>query len=374
MHWGRAWRDLWRGPDAALLVSGGEGERLAARVRVVVVALLLITPVYKIIYYSDNPVYQWGLAITAVAMVFAVAILLYLRWQPYRPWIGFLSSLLDTGFVTSALAVFVFVGSPLIASNSKVTFDIYFLSIVAMSLRQDRRICLAVGAFTVLQYAALIEFITRAYDVNAPDIQNPSVGTFSGVDQVTRVVFLAAAVVITYSIVTRSQRLLYRSVRDTMTGLFNRGYFDTLLDFEIERAKRYGRKFALVIVDADHFKRINDSHGHPTGDAVLRALARALRLGVRQSDVVVRYGGEEFVLLLHEAEGGSASEKAELLRQAVSKLILKPPGLGYSIKITVSVGVAHYPEDGATARTLLTTADQRLLRAKQAGRNRVVAN
>ena len=374
MNWGRAWRDLWRGPDAALLVSGGEGERLAARVRVVVVALLLITPIYKIIYYSDNPVYQWGLAINAVAMVFAVAILLYLRWQPYRPWIGFLSSILDTGFVTSALAVFVFVGSPLIASNSKVTFDIYFLAIVAMSLRQDRRICLVVGAFAVLQYAALIEFITHAYDVNAPEIQNPSTGTYSGVDQFTRVVFLAAAVVISYSIVTRSQRLLYRSVRDTMTGLFNRGYFDTLLDFEIERAKRYGRKFGLVIVDADHFKRINDTHGHPTGDAVLRALARALRLGVRQSDVVVRYGGEEFVLLLHETEGGSASEKAELLRQTISKLILKPPGLGHSIKITVSVGVAHYPEDGATARTLLTTADQRLLRAKQAGRNRVVAS
>ena len=373
-HWGRRWRELWRGPDAALLVSGGEGERLTARVRVVVVALLLITPIYKIIYYPDNPVYLWGLVITAVAMLFAVAILLYLRWQPYRAWVGFLSSTLDTGFVTAALAVFVFVGSPLIATNSKVTFDIYFLSIVAMSLRQDRRICVAVGTFTVLQYAGLIEFITHAYDINAPEMQNPTTGTYSGVDQFTRVVFLASAVVITYSIVARSQRLLYRSVRDTMTGLFNRGYFDTLLDFEIERAKRYGRKFALVIVDADHFKRINDAHGHPTGDAVLRALARALRLGVRQSDVVVRYGGEEFVLLMHEAEGDTAFDKAELLRQTVSKLILKPAGLGYSIKLTVSIGVARYPEDGATARTLLTAADQRLLRAKQAGRNRVVAS
>jgi diguanylate cyclase (GGDEF)-like protein len=373
-NWGRTWRDLWRAPDAALLVSGGEGERLAARVRVVVVALLLITPVYKIIYYPDNPVYLWGLVITAVAMVFAVGILLYLRWRPYRPWIGFLSTLLDTGFVTAALALFVFVGSPLIAANSRVTFDIYFLAIVSMSLRQDRRICLVVGAFTVLQYACLIEFITHAYDVNAPEIQNPSTGTYSGVDQFTRVVFLAAAVSISFFIVTRSQRLLYRSVRDTMTGLFNRGYFDTLLEFEIERAKRYRRKFALVIVDADHFKRINDTHGHPTGDAVLRALARALRMGVRHSDVVVRYGGEEFVLLLHETEGSSAFDKAESLRQAVGKLILKPAGLGHSLKLTVSAGVAHYPEDGATARTLLTAADQRLLRAKQAGRNRVVAS
>jgi diguanylate cyclase (GGDEF)-like protein len=200
------------------------------------------------------------------------------------------------------------------------------------------------------------------------------VGIYSGVDEFTRIVFLAAAVVISYAIVARSERLLYRSVRDPMTGLFNRGYFDTLLDFEIERARRYGRKFALVMVDADHFKRINDTHGHPTGDAVLRALARALRLGVRQSDVVVRYGGEEFLLLLHETGEASASEKADLLRQTVGKLILKPAGAGHAVKLTVSAGVASYPEDGQTARALLTAADQRLLRAKQAGRNRVVAS
>jgi diguanylate cyclase (GGDEF)-like protein len=372
--WGKSWREFWRGPDAALLVAGGEGERLAARVRVTVTALLLITPIYKIIQYPDNPVFLWGLVITGVAMVFAVAIFVYLRFRPYRPWVGFLSSTLDTGFVTSALALFVFVGSPLIAANSKVTFDIYFLSIVAMSLRHDRRICLVIGAFTVLQYVGLIEFITHAYDVNAPEIQDPSTGSYSGVDQFTRMVFLAAAVVISYAIVGRSERLLYRSVRDPMTGLFNRGYFDTLFDFEIERAKRYGRRFSLVIVDADHFKRINDNHGHPTGDAVLRALARTLRLAVRQSDVVVRYGGEEFVLLLHETGDGSGADKADLLRQTVAKLILKPPGIGHAIKLSVSAGVATYPEDGQTARALLSTADQRLLRAKQAGRNRVVAS
>ncbi|MGE5625936.1 MAG: GGDEF domain-containing protein [Bacillota bacterium] len=370
----RAWGEFWRGPDAALLVAGGEGERLAARVRLVVVALLLITPIYKIVYYPDNPVFQWGLGITGIAMAFAAAVFVYLRYRPYRAWVGFLTTLFDNSFVTSALVLFVFVGSPLIATNSKVTFDIYFLAIVSMSLRQDRRICLVIGALTVLQYVALIEFVTHAYDVNAPEIQNPSTGTYSGIDQFTRVVFLSAAVVISYAIVARSERLLYRSVRDPMTGLFNRGYFDTLLEFEIERARRYGRRFSLVIVDADHFKRINDTHGHPTGDAVLRALARALRHSVRHSDVVVRYGGEEFVLLLHETGEGSGAEKADALRQAVGKLILKPPGLGHAITLTVSAGVAEYPGDGHTARALLTAADQRLLRAKQAGRNRVVAS
>src|SRR5579885_3448181 len=190
--WRRAWRDFWRGPDAALLVAGGEGERQAARVRVVVVALLLITPIYKIILYPGNPVFFWGLVITGVAMAFALAIFFYLRWRPYRAWVGFLSTTLDNSFVTMALAIFVFVGSPLIAANSKVTFDIYFLAIVAMSLRHDRRICLVIGTFTVLQYLGLIQFITHAYDVNAPEIQDASVGYYSGVDQFTRLVFLAA--------------------------------------------------------------------------------------------------------------------------------------------------------------------------------------
>ena len=166
-NWGRLWRELWRGPDAALLVAGGEGERLAARVRVVVVALLLITPVYKIFYYPDNPVFLWGLVITAVAMVFAVAILVYLRYRAYRPWLGFASSILDTGFVTTALSLFVFIGSPLIAANSKVTFDIYFLAIVAMSLRQDRRICLLIGGLVVLQYGALVLYVAGTFDVVA---------------------------------------------------------------------------------------------------------------------------------------------------------------------------------------------------------------
>jgi diguanylate cyclase (GGDEF)-like protein len=88
----------------------------------------------------------------------------------------------------------------------------------------------------------------------------------------------------------------------------------------------------------------------------------------------VRYGGEEFVMLLHETTPDGAQEKVEALRQLVAKLLLKPPGTGHAIKVTISAGLAIYPRDGETARALLSCADQRLLRAKQAGRNRVVAD
>ena len=373
-NWGKAWRDFWRGPDIPMLVAGGEGERQAARVRVVVVALLLITPVYKLFVYPGNPVFIWGCGVNLVAQVFAIWVFFYLRRRPYRPWLGFLTTFFDSSFVTLALLIFVFVGSPLIALNSKVTFEIYFLAIIAMSLRHDRRICVVIGTLAVLEYAGLIELVTHLFDIQAPELQNPSVGSYSGVDQFTRLILMSAAAVISYSIVARSEKLLQRSARDPMTGLFNRGYFETLFDFEIERAHRYGRNFALAIVDADHFKRINDTYGHPTGDAVLRALARTLRITLRQSDIVVRYGGEEFVLLLHETTPDGAQEKVEALRQLVAKLLLKPAGTGHAIKVTISVGLAIYPRDGETARALLSCADQRLLRAKQSGRNRVVAN
>lgn len=372
--WSRAWRDFWRGPDIPMLVAGGEGERQAARVRVVVVALLLITPVYKLFVYPGNAVFIWGCGVNLAAQAFALWVFFYLRRNPYRPWLGFLTSFFDNSFVTLALFIFVFVGSPLIAVNSKVTFEIYFLAIVGMSLRHDRRICLMIGALAVLEYAGLIWFTTHFFNLEAPELQDPGVGYYSGVDQFTRLILMSAAVVISYSIVARSEKLLQRSARDPMTGLFNRSHFDTLFDFEIERAHRYGRSFALAILDADHFKRINDSYGHPTGDAVLRALARTLRISLRQSDIVVRYGGEEFVMLLHEATAAGAVEKVESLRVLVSKLLLKPPGTGHTIKVTVSAGIAIYPQDGDNARTLLSCADQRLLRAKQAGRNRVVAD
>ena len=367
---GKAWRGFWKRPDAAMLLAGGEGERQVANVRVVVVALLLITPIYRLIQNPTNGENIWGFVVTVLAMIFALFVLFYLRRRGYQPWLGFLTSTIDGSLVTLALVLFVIVGTPIDGVNDKITFEVYFLVLMAMSLRQDRRICLLIGGFVVVQYGALVAYVASHFDLVALYHQNPYNGAFSGADQWTRIILMASATFISYAYVVRSQTLVNRAIRDPMTGLLNRGYFDTLFEHEIARARRHKQCFAVVVMDADHFKRINDNHGHAAGDAVLKVLARALVGNLRESDVVVRFGGEEFVLLLHDTGADDAFGKADALRQSVERLVVGAPQ--HAIQFTLSAGIAVYPDDGTVAHVLLSRADQRLIQAKNAGRNRVV--
>lgn len=162
------------------------------------------------------------------------------------------------------------------------------------------------------------------------------------------------------------------ALRDGLTGLRNRRAFDARLDEEMRRALRYQHPFALLILDIDHFKDYNDTHGHPQGDQLLRELARVFQNGVRASDVVARYGGEEFAIILTETDRESAYLAAEKIRAAVSagdfSQAEAPPG-GH---VTVSLGLATFPEDAADVEALLKCADEALYRAKRSGRNRVV--
>ncbi|HEV2332691.1 MAG TPA: GGDEF domain-containing protein [Gammaproteobacteria bacterium] len=367
---GKAWQDFWKAPDAAMLLSGGEGERQVANVRVGVVAFLLVMPVYRLLVYPPNAENFWGFIVALCAMGLSVYIFAWLRLHTYRPWFGFLTSTLDGSIVSLALVVFVVTGSPLDGVNDKITFEVYFLAIMAMSLRQDRRICLLVGAFLVLQYGLLTLYVGTHYDVKALYAHYHYNGAYDVADQWTRIILMGSATFIAYAYVVRSQALVNRAIRDPMTGLLNRGYFDTLFAYEIERAKRYRQRFAVLLVDADHFKRINDNHGHAAGDASLKALAGLLQRSLRESDLVVRFGGEEFVLLLHDTDAEAALAKAESLREATSRLVVGAPQ--YAIQFTLSAGIAIYPDDGTVAHVLLSRADQRLLLAKQGGRNRAV--
>jgi diguanylate cyclase (GGDEF)-like protein/PAS domain S-box-containing protein len=161
-----------------------------------------------------------------------------------------------------------------------------------------------------------------------------------------------------------------QSVRDQLTGLYNRRFFEESLARELARAARAGRAVALMMLDVDHFKRFNDTHGHDAGDNVLRGVAAALAARLRTSDVLCRYGGEEFVALMPEITPGTVLERAEQLRAGVAGLPV--PGVPGAGPITISVGVALYPQHGSDARTLVRTADQALYAAKGAGRNGVV--
>jgi len=168
------------------------------------------------------------------------------------------------------------------------------------------------------------------------------------------------------------EKLREQAMRDKLTGLYNRHYVEEWFGLELRRAQRHGRPIAAIMVDVDHFKRFNDSFGHEAGDLVLRDLAGVLRRLARQSDVASRYGGEEFLVLLPECPFDAALRKAEQLREEVLKLKLQYENQPLG-PVTVSIGVAAFPDHAQEAEALLRCADEALYLAKQTGRNRVVA-
>jgi diguanylate cyclase (GGDEF)-like protein len=168
------------------------------------------------------------------------------------------------------------------------------------------------------------------------------------------------------------ESLRRQSVLDPLTGLFNRRHFDAALKRELARARRKNVPVSLVLVDIDHFKRVNDEYGHAVGDAVLRTFAQQLRLGIREGDIACRYGGEEMVLLLPECTATDAGSRAEAIRVALSAITPNPEGEGPE-RVSASFGVAAYPVHAHDAESLFWAADKALYRAKQYGRNRVVA-
>lgn len=167
-----------------------------------------------------------------------------------------------------------------------------------------------------------------------------------------------------------------QALRDGLTGLFNRRYLDETLERELARAARERTPVSVIMLDMDHFKRLNDRYGHKAGDTVLQRLAEILRDACRASDVACRYGGEEFALILPGATLPTALERAEAIRRQVAELALPPsPSQGTAdnaIRCTVSLGVATYPEHGGNGETLIQQADRALYAAKGAGRNRAV--
>jgi diguanylate cyclase (GGDEF)-like protein len=166
-------------------------------------------------------------------------------------------------------------------------------------------------------------------------------------------------------------RLSEQVVRDALTGLFNRRYLEESLEREVARAKRSGTPLGVMMIDIDHFKRINDKFGHAAGDAVLAAVSRCMQSMTRVEDILCRYGGEEFVLVMTTASLDTIRERAEMLREGVRQLKIGFDGqhVGH---VTVSIGIAVHPDHGETGPQAMEAADIALYRAKQSGRNRTM--
>jgi diguanylate cyclase (GGDEF)-like protein len=184
------------------------------------------------------------------------------------------------------------------------------------------------------------------------------------------VVTLAEQLGLGISNINLREMLRRQSTVDELTGLYNRRYFDEACRHELFRSERKRTPFALVMIDLDHFKRMNDSYGHDAGDLVLREVAHCVHAGIRSSDIACRYGGEELVLLMPECDADASAHCADTIRRAIAALALHYRDLALP-PVTASFGVAAWPAHGGDIEALLKAADRALYASKRAGRDRV---
>ena len=166
------------------------------------------------------------------------------------------------------------------------------------------------------------------------------------------------------------EKLRNQAIRDPLTAMYNRRYFEETAERELMRAGENASSAGVIMIDVDHFKRFNDSHGHEAGDAVLQRVGLVLQSHTRVEDIVCRYGGEEFVMLLPGLNRDAIIHRAEELREAIRELNVRFRGETLA-KITISCGVSVFPHQGRTCAELIDVADHALYQAKQAGRDRV---
>jgi len=164
-----------------------------------------------------------------------------------------------------------------------------------------------------------------------------------------------------------------QALHDPLTGLYNRRYFQEALDREIRRSVRKQSSVGLVMLDVDHFKALNDTHGHTAGDALLRGLSALLQSRVRSADILCRYGGDEFSIIMPEASLDDTLKRAEELR-AAARLLSTELGGRTLAGVTISLGAAAFPTHGFTVEMLIKEADSALYSAKASGRDQVKAN
>jgi diguanylate cyclase (GGDEF)-like protein len=352
---------------------GDVGEGQLAWTRLVICLLLLFPATISFIGSPGWDPHIIGFWLTLLATLGAVGFVLLQRRRVGCQWLGFLSSGWDVTIISLALLLFIVADGPLAGLNSKTTFEIYFLTLAASALRYDVRVCLFTAFLAMLQYALILAFGTVGRDLTSEMLRRPELGRFSLFDQYLRLAYLGIGGALSTLLVRRSHRLFVQSISDPVTGLGNRHYFESAAATELAAAIRAGLPCTVAVIDVDHFKVFNDVHGHSCGDEVLRRLGTTLTAHTRSTDVVARWGGEEFVVVMPGADRETARWRLELLRREISTTDLGIPEGNSPRTITISAGIATCPGDGIDVASLFRHADMRMLIAKQRGRDRIVA-
>ena len=238
-------------------------------------------------------------------------------------------------------------------------------------LRMGRtRAVLFITAASVVVSLAVTSLLALALDNTAHMMTDLLVATL--VPLLVAPLVSGAAMGLLIEVETARRALHEVAIRDGLTNLYNRRFFAARLEAEVDRARRDGMPLSVILIDIDHFKRINDSLGHAAGDEVLQCVADVLIAGVRPYDLSARFGGEEFVALLPGATMDEGVHVAERIRRAIETLSIPVLRDGSSPQVTASMGIARLGAEPDTADELLRRADEAMYAAKAAGRNRCI--
>jgi len=351
------------------------GESTVARARIAVGAIFAVLGQLST---APAPVGALTTGLGLVLCALGLATLLLLRREVSGERLALGTILLDVSLVSVGILTLGQGAGEVSGPNQRNLFACYLVVQAATGLRYDPRLCLYATAVALLQYAAVVAVGVEGRALPGASARPEATAGLSLHAHAVRFTLLGVTGVIATLVVLRVQALVTLSLRDSLTGLLNRRYFDRALAEALEAAEApEAPGVALALLDIDHFKDFNDRFGHPVGDAALRAVAAVLRRSFRGTDVVARLGGEEFAVLLPGIGLEDAVRRIEACRRAVAATRLPDPGRraedGRLPPVTVSAGLAVAPADGASPGRLLRAADARLYRAKHDGRDRLVA-
>ncbi len=277
-----------------------------------------------------------------------------LSWKGWRRWLPAWVVGADLLFIVVVHFSFLLVDQPLVTTNSQITFLGYFVVVALAGVRSDPGLARAVGIAAPVSYAAIVFLAVawRGVDMALPD---PVFGSFRWEVQVVRVLVLAVVTHLVTLDVALGDVDRTAARQDPLTGAFNRRHLEEILRRQVNHSLRLNRPLAVLLLDLDGFKEFNDRHGHLAGDRALADVAAALAGRLRSTDMVARYGGDEFVVVLPDTAGEEAR------RVAWDLVDVGQQGLRFSI------GISCLSEECSTVQELLGAADQALLRTKRSG-------
>jgi two-component system cell cycle response regulator len=311
-----------------------------------------------------------GLGGALVVNVFAQVWLSLARRRRLYRGLPFASSAFDVTATTLVLVALAANHLPA-GLNSLIVWCGYILAILLTALRSDGRIALFAGSLAIGQYGLLV-LAVFALASSPEQLLSSDYGSVTPGSQVQRLVLLMMFTLITAMVVYRMQRLVELSGTDGLTRLPNRTWLLHRVPRLFDSVRHDGDSLTLALIDLDHFKRINDAHGHHAGDRALRHVVAVLRELAEPGEWLVRIGGEEFVLLLRKPIG-TAWERVDAIRRALGERPFQPERGADAMPLSFSAGLAGFPHEGSDLSRLLRRADGRLQQAKLQGRNKVVA-